>query len=127
MAFCKATFIGNLGRDVESRFTPGGKQVHEFSVAVNQSRRDPQTGEWSDETDWFRCTVWGDYAKDTIEKLRKGDRVFVEGRFRTREYEGKDGRMRTSLEVTADTVIALGEKPKSSAAPADEDLDDLPF
>ena len=87
-SFSKAMIIGNLGRDPEMRYTPNGRPVTEFSVAVNQSTKNQQTGEWVEATDWFRVTVWGDRAERTAENLRKGNRVFVEGRFRTREFEG---------------------------------------
>ena len=150
----KVMIIGNLGRDPEMRYTPNGRPVTEFSVAVNQSTKNQATGEWVEATDWFRVTVWGDRAERTAEQLRKGNRVFVEGRFRTREFEGRDGQKRLSLEVTADSVVSLegrdrpgaGEDegsfsaaPSSGAsgapavrptrpAPADpNDLDDLPF
>ena len=107
MAFSKVMIIGNLGRDPEMRYTPNGRPVTEFSVAVTHRGRDPQSGEWADlGTDWFRVTVWGDRAERTAEEFRKGNRVFVEGRFRTREYDAKDGTKRTSLEITADNVIA---------------------
>ena len=93
------------------RYTPNGRPVTEFSVAVTHRGRDPQSGEWADlGTDWFRVTVWGDRAERTAEEFRKGNRVFVEGRFRTREYDAKDGTKRTSLEITADNVIALERK-----------------
>jgi single-strand DNA-binding protein len=156
MAFSKVMIIGNLGRDPEMRYTPNGRAVTEFSVAVTHSARDPQTGEWADEaTDWFRVTVWGDRAERTAEQFRKGNRVFVEGRFRTREFERKDGTKGISLEITADNVIAFERRPREDegtfnapaggferpAAPAgagaavrptrapsdDTDLDDLPF
>jgi single-strand DNA-binding protein len=153
MAFSKVMIIGNLGRDPEMRYTPNGRPVTEFSVAVTHRGRDQQSGEWADlGTDWFRVTVWGDRAERTAEEFRKGNRVFVEGRFRTREYDAKDGTKRTSLEITADNVIALErksrdeegsfggssgggfERPSGDApvrptrAPADDtDLDDLPF
>ena len=107
MAFSKAMIIGNLGRDPEMRYTPNGRPVTEFSVAVNQSTKNQQTGEWVEATDWFRVTVWGDRAERTAEQFRKGNRVFVEGRFRTREYEARDGAKRISLEITADNVISL--------------------
>jgi len=108
MAFAKAMIIGNLGRDPEMRYTPAGKAVTEFSVAVSHRSRDPQTNEWQDDqTDWYRVTVWGDRAERTAEQFRKGNKVFVEGRFRTREFEGKDGQKRISLEITADNVISL--------------------
>ena len=155
MAFCKVMIIGNLGRDPEMRYTPTGRPVTQFSVAVNQSTKNQQTGEWIEETDWFRVSVFGDRAERAAEQLRKGNRVFVEGRFRTREFEGKDGQKRTSLDVTADNVISLEKRaarrrgrrspapPRQPARsggagggcsgggsrpPADDsDLDDLPF
>lgn len=154
MAFSKVMIIGNLGRDPEMRYTPNGRQVTEFSVAVTHRGRDPQTNEWADlGTDWFRVTIWGDRAERAAEEFRKGNRVFVEGRFRTREYDAKDGTKRTSLEITADNVIALERKSRddgdgdfapaapvrsssggSSSGPRqgggamdDGDLDDLPF
>ena len=92
MAFSKVMIIGNLGRDPEMRYTPNGRQVTEFSVAVTHRGRDAASGEWADlGTDWFRVTVWGDRAERAAEEFRKGNRVFVEGRFRTREYDAKDG------------------------------------
>lgn len=156
MAFCKLMFIGNLGRDPEMRYTPTGKPVTQFTVAVNQSTRNQQTGEWTEDTDWFRVSVFGDRAERAAEQLRKGNRVFVEGRFRTREFEGQDGQKRTSLDVIADNVISLEKRPRdeegafsgapgastaTSATPAsggfsgggsrppadDTDIDDLPF
>ncbi len=153
----KVSIIGNLGRDPEMRYTPNGRPVTEFSVAVNQSTKNQQTGEWVEATDWFRVTVWGDRAERTAEQLHKGNRVFVEGRFRTREFEARDGQKRTSLEVTADSVINLDPRVRDDAegtfsapagsspgaggsaggqgapvrptrAPSDgDDLDDLPF
>jgi single-strand DNA-binding protein len=111
MAFSKVMIIGNLGRDPEMRYTPNGRQVTEFSVAVTHRGRDAATNEWADlGTDWFRVTVWGDRAERAAEEFRKGNRVFVEGRFKTREYDAKDGSKRTSLEITADNVIALERK-----------------
>ena len=155
MAFSKVMIIGNLGRDPEMRYTPNGRPVTEFSVAVTHSSRDQTTGEWTDEsTDWFRVTVWGDRAERAAEQFRKGNRVFVEGRFRTREFERKDGTKGISLEITADNVIHFERRPREDEGfdspsggfaaagagagggsrqpaqrpPADDaDLDDLPF
>jgi len=108
MAFAKVMIIGNLGRDPEMRYTPSGRPVTEFSVAVSHRSRDAQTGAWADDgTDWYRVTVWGERAERTAEQFRKGNKVFVEGRFRTREYEARDGQKRISLEITADNVISL--------------------
>jgi single-strand DNA-binding protein len=107
MAFSKIMIIGNLGRDPEMRYTPNGKPVTQFSVAVSHSRPDGQGG-WNDDgTDWYRVSVFGDRAERVAEQLRKGNKVFVEGRFKTREFEGKDGEKRTSLDVISDNVISL--------------------
>jgi single-strand DNA-binding protein len=154
MAFSKIMIIGNLGRDPEMRYTPNGKPVTQFSVAVSHSRPDGQGGWIDDGTDWYRVSVFGDRAERAAEQLRKGNKVFVEGRFKTREFEGKDGEKRTSLDVTADNVISLERRGRdddggaftgapgaaSTAAPAgglsgggarppadDTDIDDLPF
>ncbi len=156
MAFAKLMLIGNLGRDPEMRYTPSGRPVTEFSVAVSHRGKDATSGEWVDQgTDWYRVTIWGDRGERAAEQLRKGNRVFVEGRFRTREYETRDGQKRTALEVTADNVISLdrpardeegapafpaeGARPAASGVspirrgteqppePNYGDLDDLPF
>ncbi|MCI0583299.1 MAG: single-stranded DNA-binding protein [Chloroflexi bacterium] len=114
----KIQIIGNLGRDPELRYTPNGRPVATFSVAVNQATKNQQTGEWIEATDWFRVSVWGDRAERSAENLRKGSRVFVDGRFRTREYETNDGRKGMSLDVTADNVIGLDRREEGTFAAA---------
>lgn len=151
MAFCKIMFIGNLGRDPEMRYMPNGRPVTQFSVAVSHSKPDGQGG-WVDEgTDWYRVSVFGDRAERTAEQLRKGMKVFVEGRLKTSEYMSKDNEKRFSLDVSADNVINLAARgsgddsaagggnftgtPYAGGAPAggsraasdDTALDDLPF
>jgi single-strand DNA-binding protein len=110
MALCKVMIIGNLGADPEMRYTPSGRPVTQFNVAVNQSTKNQQTNEWVEATDWFRVSVWGDRAERAAENLRKGNKVFVEGRFKTREFEGRDGQQRTSLELTADSLVNLEKR-----------------
>ncbi len=153
MALCKVMIIGNLGADPEMRYTPSGRPVTQFNVAVNQSTKNQQSGEWVEATDWFRVSVWGDRAERAAETFRKGNKVFVEGRFKTREFEGRDGQKRTSLEITADSLVNLEKRSReegdgefAAAAPArpasggggnaprgggggfdDTELDDLPF
>jgi single-strand DNA-binding protein len=145
MALSKIQIIGNLGRDPELRYTPNGRPVASFTVAVNQSTKNQQTGEWIESTDWFRVSVWGDRGERVAENLRKGSRVFVDGRFKTREYEANDGQKRMSLDITADTVLGLDKReaaegtfagaPAGAAAPAggrsggfdDTEIDELPF
>ena len=151
MAFCKIMFIGNLGRDPEMRYMPNGRPVTQFSVAVSHSKPDGQGG-WVDEgTDWYRVSVFGDRAERTAKQLRKGMKVFVEGRLKTSEYMSKDNEKRFSLDVSADNVINLAARgsgddsgagggnftgtPYAGGAPAggsraasdDTALDDLPF
>lgn len=109
-SLCKIQIIGNLGRDPELRYTPNGRPVATFSVAVNQATKNQQSGEWIEATDWFRVSVWGDRAERAAESLRKGSRVFVDGRFRTREYETNDGRKGMSLDVSADNVVGLDKR-----------------
>jgi len=126
MALCKVMIIGNLGADPEMRYTPSGRPVTQFNVAVNQSTKNQQTGEWIEETDWFRVSIWGDRAERAAETFRKGNKVFVEGRFKTREFEGRDGQKRTSLEITADSLVNLEKRTReegdegqfTAAAPA---------
>jgi single-strand DNA-binding protein len=112
MALCKVMIIGNLGSDPEMRYTPNNRAVTQFNVAVNQSTKNQQTGEWVEETDWFRVSVWGDRAERMAETLRKGNKVFVEGRFKTRTFEGRDGQTRTALEITADSIVNLERRPR---------------
>jgi single-strand DNA-binding protein len=116
MALSKIQIIGNLGRDPELRYTPNGRPVASFTVAVNQSTKNQQSGEWIESTDWFRVSVWGDRGERAAESLRKGARVFVDGRFRTREYEANDGQKRLSLDITADTVLGLDKREAAEAA-----------
>src|SRR6476469_1217956 len=111
MALCKVMIIGNLGADPEMRYTPSGRPVTQFNVAVNQSTKNQQTNEWVEATDWFRVSVWGDRAERAAENLRKGNKVFVEGRFKTREFEGRDGQKRTSLELTAERKAMASSPP----------------
>lgn len=110
MALSKIQIIGNLGRDPELRYTPSGRPVASFTVAVNQSTKNQQSGEWIESTDWFRVSIWGERGERAAENLRKGSRVFVDGRFRAREYEANDGQKRMSLDITAETVLGLDKR-----------------
>lgn len=133
MAYAKLQIIGNVGRDPELRYTPAGKAVTQFSVAVGHSKPDGNGG-WIDEgTDWFNVSVWGERGERLAETLKKGTKVLVDGRFKTREYDRKDGGHATSLDLSADTVVDLTGKREGTtaraerSAPADDDIDELPF
>jgi single-strand DNA-binding protein len=98
------TIVGSLGRDPELRFTPGGKAVASFSVAVS-SRKKSQSGGWEDDgTTWYRCTAWDQMAENVTESLVQGSRVIVQGRLRMREFDLKDGGKGKSLEMQVSAV-----------------------
>ncbi len=123
----KVMLIGNLGRDPEMRFTPDGKAVTSFSMATS-NRYTTSAGESREETDWFRITVWGKQAESCNQFLTKGKQVYVEGRLHARDWQGQDGQMRTSLEVTANRVLFLGAR-ATAALPEEGEIEpeDLPF
>jgi single-strand DNA-binding protein len=104
----KVILLGNLGRDAETKFTPGGMSVTKFSIATSFNRKDPQSGEWKEETNWTNVTVWK--AENLANYLTKGTRVYVEGRLQTRSYEDKDGKKMyaTDVVVEARDVVLLG-------------------
>lgn len=126
----KIMLIGNLGKDPEMRYTPQGNPVTTFSLAVSRSFT-TSGGERKDETEWFNIITWSKLAETCNQYLSKGRRAFVEGRLRTRNWEGQDGQKRTSVEVIANTVLFL-DKPATVALPeesASENMapEDLPF
>ncbi|MHB0869505.1 MAG: single-stranded DNA-binding protein [Chloroflexota bacterium] len=129
---CKATIIGNLGRDPEMRYTPSGKPVTSFSVACNHVYT-AADGERKEETEWFRVSAWGKLAETCSQYLKKGSRVFVEGRLRTRTWEGQDGQKRTDIEIVASDMRILDAKPRGETGDmaAEEhgavDADQIPF
>jgi single-strand DNA-binding protein len=103
--------IGNLGRDPEMRYTPSGQAVTQFTVACNRNYKDAQ-GERQEETEWFRVVAWGQQAEFAAEYLRKGAKVYVEGRIQTRQWEGQDGQKRYTTELVANTIQTLDRRPR---------------
>ena len=123
----KVMLIGNVGSDPEMRYTPNGKAVTSFRMATNY-RYIGSDGERGEETEWFRVNVWGKQAESCNQFLSKGRRVYVEGRLHSRNWEGQDGQMRTSLEVSANRVIFLDRAaPVSPAEEGELEPEDLPF
>ena len=102
----KVILIGHLGRDAETKFTPGGAAVTRFSVATNRRWKDKDSGEWKEETDWSNVVLWR--SENLANYLTKGKQVYVEGRLQTRSYEDKDGKKVYATEVVAEDVILLG-------------------
>ena len=102
----KVILLGRLGKDAETKFTPAGAAKTTFTMATNWSRKDQQTGEWKEETDWHNIVLWR--SENLANYLLKGKQVYVEGRISTRSYDDKDGNKRWITEVIADNVILLG-------------------
>lgn len=139
--FHKVILVGNLGRDPEMRYTPGGQAVTNLSVATNRTYTD-NSGNQVKQTVWFRVAVWGKQAESCNQYLRKGRQVLVEGRLtgddngNPRIWTAQDGTPRASFEVNAETVRFLGgardegagfgaEEPEAGGSPGGED--DIPF
>ncbi len=102
----KVILLGHIGKDAETRFTPSGASVANFTLATNRRWKDKQTGEWKEETDWHKITMWS--AEHVAPYLLKGKQVYVEGRIQNRSYDDKDGQKRYVTEIVADDVILLG-------------------
>jgi single-strand DNA-binding protein len=107
----KVFLIGNLGADPEMRYTPSGRAVTTFRLAVSRTWKDPNTGEQQQDTQWFRVVAWAQLAEICNRYLTRGRQVFVEGRLQTRSWEGQDGTRRYVTEVVAQDVVLLGAAP----------------
>ena len=116
MSINTCTISGNLTRDPELRATASGTEVLGFSAAVNDRRRNPQTGVWEDIPNYIDCTMFGSRAAALANILHKGSGVTVQGKLRWSQWE-RDGQKRSKIEVVVDE-IALHDK--KSAAPADQ-------
>jgi single-strand DNA-binding protein len=99
--------IGNLGKDPEVRFTPGGQAVARFSLATSEVFNDRE-GQRQERTEWHNIVVWGKQAETCGQYLAKGRQVYLEGSIRSRQYDDKDGNKRYITEVIAQRVQFLG-------------------
>ncbi len=126
----KVMIIGRLGRDPEMRYTPNGRPVTAFSVAVNRSWI-AGDGDKREETEWFNVVAWGNLAEICKQHLRKGQTVYVEGRLQTRGWEDPEGKKHYRTEIVANEMIMLsdkregGDEPFGEAASAEEE--EFPF
>jgi single-strand DNA-binding protein len=107
----KVILIGNLGNDPEVRSTSGGNRVANFSLATSRSWNDP-SGQKQEKTEWHRCIVWNTKSSqlaDIVERyVKKGDKIYVEGRIEYRQWQDKDGQTRYSTEINVRELIMLG-------------------
>jgi single-strand DNA-binding protein len=138
----KVILVGNLGRDAELRYTPGGAAVATLNMATTEVWND-KAGQRQEKTEWHRVVLWGKTAESLAEYLTKGKQIYVEGRLQTRQWDDKDGNKRYTTEIRSDRVVLLssgggrgvqvdrGEAP-GGHAPAQEPSepltdDDIPF
>ena len=108
MSYNKITLIGNLGRDPELRYTPQGDAVCDFSIAVNDRKKD-KSGEFQDVTTWFKITFWRRQAENASKFLAKGRQVYVEGRLQVEEWTDRDGQNRYTLAVQGSELQFLSD------------------
>jgi len=116
--------VGHLGKDPELSYLPSGQSVAKFTMATNRRTKD-KTGEWKDETEWHNIVVWAKLAEFCSQYLSKGRQTYVRGELRSRNWEDREGKKRTTVEIVAFEVVPLGPKageagehPARAAAPA---------
>jgi single-strand DNA-binding protein len=119
----KVILLGHLGKDAETKFTPGGISVSKFSLATNRRSKDQQTGEWKDITDWHNIVMWK--TEHVANYLLKGKQIYLEGRIENRSYEDKEGQKRYITEVICDgaSAILLGSGSRGDSPDAGGDYD----
>ena len=128
MSINRVNISGNLTRDPEMRVTAGGMQVMGFGVAVNDRRKNPQTGEWEDYPNFVDCTMFGTRAEAVGRYLSKGSKVAIEGRLRWSQWQTQDGQKRSKLEVIVDEIEFMSRSEQQAYAPAaDVYSEDIPF
>ncbi|WP_111498283.1 single-stranded DNA-binding protein [Marinobacter bohaiensis] len=98
----KVILIGNLGNDPETRYTPNGNAVTNLNLATDESYKDRQTGQMVPKTEWHRVVMFGKIAEVAGQYLRKGSKVYIEGKLQTRKWQGQDGQDRYTTEVVVD-------------------------
>ena len=132
----KAQFIGHLGKDPEVRFTTSGKAVANFSLATSETFKNAK-GEKETKTEWHNIILWSPLAEVAEKYMKKGAKVFIEGKITHRSYEDKEGIKRFVTDIVGRELIMLDSKPKDASGSeepvaekttvAEEDTNDLPF
>jgi len=106
----KAILIGNLGADPEVRYMPSGGAVTNITLATSEAWKDKQTGEQHDRTEWHRVVFFNRLAEIAGEYLKKGSKVYVEGRIQTRKWQDKNGQDRYTTEIIANEMQLLDSR-----------------
>lgn len=107
----KVILVGTLGRDPEVKYMPSGSAMTTVSIATSEQWKDKQTGEKKELTEWHKVVFYNRLAEIAGEYLRKGQQVYVEGKLRTRKWQGQDGQDRYTTEILADEMQMLGGRP----------------
>src|SRR3954453_10752739 len=102
----KVILVGNLGRDAELRYTPGGAAVATLNLATTETWKDKE-GQKKEDTQWHRVILWGKTAETLQDYLTKGKQIYVEGKLQTRKWKDKDGNEKYTTEVKGDRVVLL--------------------
>ncbi|HCQ28666.1 MAG TPA: single-stranded DNA-binding protein [Flavobacteriales bacterium] len=137
----KVILIGNLGADPEVRHLENGTPVASLRIATSETYKDRTTGERKTITEWHNVVLWRGLAEIAEKYLKKGNQVYVEGKLRTRSWQGDDGNNRYTTEIVADNLTMLGgrqsaEVPAAAPSPSTKEPDidttpqeddDLPF
>lgn len=146
----KVILIGNLGADPDVRYTQNSTPIANLSIATSETWKDKQTGESREQTEWHRCVVYRRLAEICGEYLKKGSKVYVEGRLRTRKWTGQDNVERYTTEVVVNDLQMLDNRtgapsgqqqppqqyqgrsqrqpdPRAHQSPPDDFDDDIPF
>jgi single-strand DNA-binding protein len=111
----KVILIGNLGQDPEVRYMPSGGAVANLRIATSESWKDKQSGEMQEKTEWHSVVMFGRLGEIAGEYLKKGSKIYVEGRLQTRKWQGKDGTDRYTTEIVANEMQMLDSKGGGSA------------
>lgn len=114
----KAILIGNLGADPEVRYTPANTAVCNIRIATSETWRDKQSGEPQEKTEWHNVVLFGRLGEIAGEYLKKGSKVYIEGRLQTRKWQGQDGQDRYTTEIVANEMQMLDGR--GGSAPMDE-------
>ncbi len=138
----KVILVGNLGRDAELRYTPGGAAVATLSLATTETWNDKE-GQRQEKTEWHRVVLWGKQAETLSQYLQKGKQIYIEGRLQTRQWDDKDGNKRYTTEIRGDRIVLLsggggggGQRFQRESGPAQPEPmdvgpelseDDIPF
>ncbi len=140
----KVILIGNLGKDPEVRHLENGVSVANFSLATSESYTDKNTGQLVTNTDWHNIVVWRGLANIVEKYAKKGDKIYIEGKLKSRSYQDQDGVTKYITEVLGDNIVLLGKNetsgqintepsnissstPVSAPPKEEEEDDDLPF